>query len=938
MQYVSSQFRFRRGRTLALGIAILVSAVSFTLLSSAAKTSALRVQGSVRSNYRAAYDILVRPSRAATKLEREQRLVRPNYLSGIFGGITFRQYEQIKRIPGVEVAAPIANIGYVLPLALYPVSIKDLVSAGPEQLYALSGSFTAQRGLSHYPLSFRGAFVYYTTRERFVQAGQLSRVLPGPGPVIGRLRPTCSLGPQTSLEAQGAFDRLGYTLSCYSRRSPGEGYDSAFYQGYWGIKRGFVGTAFSASFPVLISAVDPVQEARLVGLNQAVVWGRYLSENDRPALRQAGGSLRVVSVPVLAATRTFVDESLVVRVRRLRVPRGVSVLSKLSSRLPSQTDIGFGTRTLGFLKGLNGPTVATRRYPLALIWSHLLSQLLKPHGAIFDKYWLSGPVTYRRAGTDLLAPVPVKNPASIWHSNYYASGFEPAPQDNRDLQFRHLSPPYLGNNMIAGGTTLGTPTLRVVGRYDPNRLRGFSRLSRVPLETYYPPELAAADARSARLLHGQPLRPTQNVGDYIQKPPLLLTTLEGLKPFLNTQHFQGPARKAPISVIRVRVEGVKGPDALSQLRVRTVATAIHDDTGLDVDITAGSSPHPLLVRLPRGRFGRPPLLLREGWSKKGVSVSFLKALDRKDAALFGLILLIGGLFLGNGAFAAARTRRGEIGTLLTLGWPRAAIFGVVLAELALVALLAGVVGMAVALTIVSAFSLHVTLLQTLLVIPISVGLALLAGFVPALLAASGAPLDALRPLVAGRTRGRNVRRLTSLAFVNLRRLPIRTLLGTCGLFVGVAALTILLAIQHAFHGTLIGTALGNAVAVQVRSADYVAVALTIALATLSVADVLYLNLRERAAEFVTLRTVGWDEGQLVRLVLLEASGLGLVGSIGGALVGFAVGAAVLHVPIGPLAAAAAVTAVGGLMTALVASLIPLSQLARLTAPQVLAAE
>ena len=72
--------------------------------------------GTVAANFRSAYDILVRPKGSATDLEREQGVVRPNFLSGQFGGITMKQYEQIKAISGVEVAAPIAMIGYVAAL------------------------------------------------------------------------------------------------------------------------------------------------------------------------------------------------------------------------------------------------------------------------------------------------------------------------------------------------------------------------------------------------------------------------------------------------------------------------------------------------------------------------------------------------------------------------------------------------------------------------------------------------------------------------------------------------------------------------------------------------------------------------------------------------------------------------------------------------------
>ena len=384
--------------------------------------------------------------------------------------------------------------------------------------------------------------------------------------------------------------------------------------------------------------------------------------------------------------------------------------------------------------------------------------------------------------------------------------------------------------------------------------------------------------------------------------------------------------------------GVTGPDPLSLERVRLTAQQIHEETGLAVDITAGSSPHPVLVSLPKGRFGRPPLLLQEGWSKKGVTVSFLRALDRKDLALFALILVICAFFLGNGALASVRARRAEIGTLLTLGWSRAAIFAAVLAELAVIGLAAGALGTGLAALLAGTVALHVSLLSTLLVLPIAVALALTAGALPAWLAARGAPLDALRPPVVIRRRAWPVRRLTTLALANLTRVPARTLLGAGGLALGVAALSVLLGIDRAFKGTLIGTVLGNAVSVQVRGADFAAVGLTIALAALSVADVVYLNLRERGAELVTLKTVGWAPSHIWTTILLEGLGLGLLGSLAGGLLGLLVGTAVLAVPLGSLALTCVFAACGGIAAALFASLLPLSQLGRLSAPAVLAAE
>src|SRR5205085_284556 len=140
---------------------------------------------------------------------------------------------------------------------------------------------------------------------------------------------------------------------------------------------------------------------------------------------------------------------------------------------------------------------------------------------------------------------------------------------------------------------------------------------------------------------------------------------------------------------------------------------------------------------------------------------------------------------------------------------------------------------------------------------------LLAGTVPALRAARADPLAAVRPAVrTGRSARRGVRSVAALARTNLVRVPGRSVLGVLSLGIGVFALTALLAVTAAFRGAVVGTVLGDAVAVQVRTADYLAVAATLVLGALSIADVLYLNLRDRSAEIATLRATGWRERQL----------------------------------------------------------------------------
>jgi ABC-type lipoprotein release transport system permease subunit len=566
-----------------------------------------------------------------------------------------------------------------------------------------------------------------------------------------------------------------------------------------------------------------------------------------------------------------------------------------------------------------------------------------PQFQIVHAYWRSAPVHYRRLADSTLEPLPVKNEAASWQDRWEGgqsqSGYLPQPTDNRDVQFRKISDTQ-GSLGTINNSELSVPVLRVVGQFDPKRLRGFSPLSRVPLETYYPPSLEPRNAKSRNLLHGQPLLPSQNIGDYEQQPPLLLTNLRGLQPLLSAARFTGLSshqQHAPISEIRVRVKGVTGTDPLSRLRIRTVAQQIHAETGLQVDITAGSSPHPIDITLPAGKFGRPTLLLREGWSKKGATISYIKALDRKDLALFALVLVVCCFFLANSALAAVRARRTEIGTLRTLGWPGRAIFTAILGELLVVAAAAGLAGTGIAALLVWRFALHVPLSRVFYVLPLAISLALIAGVLPAWEATRGEPLDAVRPPVVPGRRGHS-RGFARLALLNLRRLPLRTAIAAGGLALGVAALTLLIGIERAFHGALLATLLGNAVSIQVRRPDLVAAGITIALAALAVADVLYLNLRERAPELATLRATGWRDGHIVRLILLEGIGLGLLGSAVGLGVGLLVGTQLLPVPVQPLLAGGGIAAGAGVGAALLAAMLPTTQALRTQPSVVLAGE
>jgi len=88
-----------------------------------------------------------------------------------------------------------------------------------------------------------------------------------------------------------------------------------------------------------------------------------------------------------------------------------------------------------------------------------------------------------------------------------------------------------------------------------------------------------------------------------------------------------------------------------------------------------------------------------------------------------------------------------------------------------------------------------------------------------------------------------------------------------------------------FHNDVIGSLLGDEIAVRVRTVDVLAATVAVALGVLMVGDVLYLNVRERAAELAALWASGWSNRALVRLVGYEGLGIGVLGAVLGAGVG-----------------------------------------------------
>ena len=901
---VWSGIRFARGRTLALGAGLMVAAVAFSLLTASVEVGTAHIQGVVSRNWRGAYDLLVLPRQSGSSATAPHQLVEANYLSADDDGITMAQYRHVAGLPGVGVAAPLEVVGYVLETVSIPVDLSSEASGRGPVVLELTSRFESEAGLSRYPAQPAG-YVYVTPDELGpveIERGLIGRPerLPGGGTVL-----VCPMSLSTGSAQPSPFAPPPGALegSCYSRRDPG------------GQIEGYV----TWSLPVLVAGIDPAAEETLDHLAGAVTSGDYLGARRAPTTGPAApgkGGGRALTVPVLASTVGFDGEIDHLSVARLP-PAAVGVARS-----------GDPARIASAFAAAGGVTVARLTITGAQAWAALLAQLRAesnelPGGGpvttelaqILGQYWTAGPVSYRRGPGGVKTAVAVSNPPTVWESGLRLLGrsYVFAPPSAAGVGFRRL------DEHLSADPQGVSVQLHEVGTFDPYRLTGFA--GRSPLASYSAPLLRPVGAASRRLLRGSALEPDGNPAGLAQEPPLLLTTLAGARALEDPANFSGTgaAYAAPIGSIRVRVSGLHGsvPEQLG--KIAFVAHEISRATGLRVVVTAGSSTQLVVVRLPRGRFGRPALEVSEPWSEILVALVVLRQADRESVALLVLILVVCALFLSGAALAGVRSRREEIAVLRALGWSRPQVLALVLGELATLGLLAGVAGAVLSAVLVAGLGLDVPLWRALLVLPVAFALALAAGLVPALLASRIEPAGAFSPAArAPRRRGWPVRSVWSMACTDVARTPGRCALAALALGTGVVGLAVLLAAETSFAHSIGDSALAGLVTSSTRGTDLASAVLAVGLGAAAVADITYLNLRERAGELAALAACGWGRPQLGRLLLTESLVTAVAGSLLGAvgallLAGYAFGLS-WPVVLGVLAAAAAGVAAGLLGT------------------------
>ena len=781
-------------RPILLALGLLTISAGAVLVIAAAQTTILVADHNLSQYWRTSYDILVRPADARSPIEEKYGLVEANHLSGLWGGITFEQYEAIKAIPGVEVAAPIAMLARVL------------------------GDITVMGEGLHVP---KEPGVYIIEQIADIDEGVRIRNM--------RMTDYIFVGPEPSPDMFALASTQGIFVNPLDV------------------------TTGSQPLELLFAAIDPEQEASLVRLNQAVVEGEYLKENEPLRVTTyndplSGSKPFVHDVPVLINATPYISYTQHNRVARVLVPPEISALDTIMEH-----------GGIPYLDTFATETISEEVIAVEALYPVLIKRF--------------------REGEQPESNIPL-----VWQA--MRIGSTPV---NR--VYRQITPPFPYNDLVLEAALPSSNTLAVFpsiftvkaqGVFDIEFISRPADVNRVPLETYFPPEVTLRYDESGRLIEPKSLRPSPYPDYYLQPPPMILTTLEAARALRGEE---------AISAIRVRV-ALNGcppeqPETCiltpaNQRKIEAIAIEIQRRTGLNVDIMVGSSPTPVLVHIPEIGY------VEEQWIQKGVNLVYKQGIQTGNWLLMMTLLAAAGLFTLDMTWAEVVSRRHLIALQKALGWRSRTVFGQILGQVLSLGLAATLVGTVGALGVIQFLNLQPPPDWLVPGLPLVVlGISTLGSLLPAWLASRTPPMVDLRQggLRYRRTGRRMALGMWGYAWNGLLRRAGRTLLAGLTAVLSAGLLVLLVAVLLEQRGMLGGTLLGEFILVRVQGFHYAIVGIGFGLAAFSTANSLLAGVLERRREIGALKAMGWRTGAVMGLFVLEGALLGLGGGTMGALLG-----------------------------------------------------
>ncbi|QFT89682.1 FtsX-like permease family protein [Bacillus sp. THAF10] len=798
----------RKERFLLLILGAFIISAGLTYLIGLSDTNKGTVVETLQQRWTASYDIVVRPQ-GTESLTEEKKLLEPNYLSGLSGGISLEQYETIKGMEGIEVAAPIAMIGY----ADYQVNFGK-VELNEDGIYRRSTITTIDNGL----------------------------------------------------EKETSLHNYYFPVNVWDIHNKGPEYGvAAPYQDL---------TVYSHT---LLAGIDPEQEAKLVGLDHAIIdlgKSRYFKSTDKYAFHQSG---EYHEFPIIVNRQAFVDKMEKITFERI----DIAITRENADEVMEDVKTNGGVKYLDSLTG-------QAEHSFTVSGEEAFHEFVRNMTGVD---WNTGKVFEESNKVNTLSGIVFK-PTSIEYqeiaspsSDRWPYAYQVTPIKNGEEQvgvYKNLET--YRNPQVMAENFLDLPKIKPnwIGFYNASKLSiSKDPTNELPMETYRP-----ATAEFVMDSDGMPvnpptqLKPNDDPYSFLTNPPGMLTTIEAAEKLLGDK---------PISSIRVKVAGVNDLSEDSQQILEHIAAEIELKTGLKTDITMGSSPQLALTFIP-GLNGKEDIgWIQQPWVNIGSSISIFRETKIGYVGILASVIAVAVVYVWSSGIVHLLARRKEFAVLLAIGWRPSQLRWLLLSE-------SSIIGAFVAFT--SWMMMGIIYLSSDSVINLNrfvftgiFGLLvyLLGAIIPIVLIQEISPYEAMRQGEISIVSKRLVQAkgIYGMAFNHFVGKWKRSILSVISISLPTALLAFFLYITFRLRGIMYTSILGEYVALEIGPMHYTAIIIALIIAILTTSEIMWQNVSERQEEISLLQALGWRRWSIRKLILAEglfsgifAACLGLSLSIG----------------------------------------------------------
>ncbi|RSK56025.1 ABC transporter permease [Bacillus canaveralius] len=625
------QLQHQKGSSLLYILAFILIFVITPLAMVFLQSSQQQVESDISFYGRGSYDLLVRPLGIESKLEKKRGIVPENYIGFGEGGISIDQWKEIKGRPDIEIAAPVASLGYSTGLK------SNIGFPLPDKSTRYIAQFQTSDGVKSYPVS-----------EKYV----------------------C-----TMLETAGTIP-LPFKMF-YKKFESVQSYSLTNYCD---------GEAIQFPLPAtyhLLVGIDPAEEENLTG----IVFDGIEEDNPKTGFAAMNQSAFKDSklIPVLESKEGTVSLELNAAIDQLDIGPEDTKVYRDRLGLVDKYREGYEQRFL--FDNLSGtkeysellaeltelPAVASKNFTVDM--GPRLNPFNQNEAIMVDE---QGKMSTLIAGDGYAQDIDL-----TYSSQYYRAGQPKYEEENGKLVIKKLGeenglPVYREVQKV--GLTLEEAAAQnqpvwiidPIGEFDTGDRKEI--LAASPLGIYKQAPVTFKDDKGKI----KTVKATTIPGSFVAP------AASGVTNIASAALIKG---EKPIDAIRVKVAGIDGYTKEATAKIEKIASEI-EAMGLQVSIVAGASPQRLDVEVEG--LGK----VTESWTTLGASGSIVSQWNITNIILAIAFSLVAITYVYNRVIFWQVTKENELRTLVFLGWNKKFIKKLLRSEMILLTVIAWAVSLA----------------------------------------------------------------------------------------------------------------------------------------------------------------------------------------------------------------------------------------------------